>query len=86
MADWLMSQIGHPNTTSSHEYQAAPLRGEVARVFFPTNGKTAEALAGDVAQVKQTAGILRVTGCPRSGAVVIRGTADQVNIAAGLLQ
>ena len=85
IADWLIGQLVEPTPNGEHQYEGPALKDQIVRAFFPSNGKTPQELLNDVAQVRQSAGIQWIASCTRSGAVIVRGTADQVSSAASVL-
>ena len=83
LADWLVQQLNEPASTGTHERQAQ-YGDDVTRVFFAPNAKPTD-LQAALARLRANGYIKKTFTVTEPGAIVVRGTAEQVKTAAQLL-
>jgi len=88
MADWLVRQMDLPANgplSGVHEYRPAAGSDDVVRVFYLTHASTPQELQEIVTTVRSVADIPRVFIYNALNAVAVRGTGQQVSLAAWLV-
>jgi hypothetical protein len=88
MADWLVRQMDLPANgplSGVHEYRPAAGSDDVVRVFYLTHASTVQELQQIVTTVRSVADIPRVFIYNALNAVAVRGTNQQVSLAAWLV-
>jgi len=88
MADWLVRQMDLPANgplSGVHEYRPAAGSDDVVRVFYLTHASTVQELQQIVTTVRSVADIPRVFIYNALNAVAVRGTGQQVSLAAWLV-
>jgi hypothetical protein len=85
---WLLGKLDKPAAAqdgSAHEYPIAST-GDVARLFFPARGATPETRQDLVAKIRDATGIRHIFIFEAAKALGLRGTVNQVALAARLFE
>jgi hypothetical protein len=93
LADWLFQQLDQPQlddpnnkSTAVHEYTMDSGSENVVRIFYLTNTPTVQTFQEVATLIRTTADIRRVLTYNAPRAMVVRGTVDQVALAAWLVK
>ncbi|HXM41082.1 MAG TPA: hypothetical protein VN924_07505 [Bryobacteraceae bacterium] len=88
MADWLVHQLDRPangQLSGVHEYRAPGVGDEVVRVFYVGSAARPQDLQGIVTTVRSVADIQRTFVYNPLKAMVVRGTGQQISLAAWIV-
>jgi hypothetical protein len=88
MADWLVRQMDLPANgefSGVHEYRPPARSDDVVRVFYLTHASTAQEVQEIVTTIRSVADIRRMLVYNALKAVAVRGTGQQISLAAWLV-
>ncbi|MEX2263630.1 MAG: hypothetical protein WD696_16865 [Bryobacteraceae bacterium] len=87
MAEWLVHQMDLPtngNFSGVHEYRPAAGSDDVLRVFYLTHASTPQERQEIATTIRSVADVQRMFICSALGALAVRGTNQQIALAAWL--
>jgi hypothetical protein len=91
LTDWLLTEVDRsasapPKMLVAHEYSSSDPRNPVIKVYFPARTTTPQQLQEALNTIRSIADVQRVVAISGSGAIILRGTPDQVALADWLLR
>ena len=91
LAEWIFEELDKPRDQRSrgsakHEYRIPGGADEMVRIFYPTHDVTRQRLQEIAVEVRKTTMVRRLFTYNAPQAMALRGTADQMAVAEGLIK